>query len=232
MTQRYIALVPAAGQGVRFGSSLPKQYLPLLGRPLMWYALAALAQLPIIEQVAVVIQPDDIWFDRFDWEFAKITAYRVGGASRAQSVRAGLEQIGACENDWVIVHDAARCCITSALLMRLIDALVDDPVGGLLALPVADTIKRANAEFKASATLARNNLWLAQTPQMFRAGMLSRALAQAPLKKMTDEASALEFLGFSPRLILGEVSNFKVTLPTDLPLAEAILSQHYAREGA
>lgn len=221
---RYLALVPAAGSGSRFGGPSPKQYLQLNGRPLMWHTLQALSQVEAISEVVLVLSPGDEWFDDFDWDLPKLRVYRVGGSSRAESVRNGLAAMAAGEQDWVLVHDAARCCLSVAAVERLIATLEDDPVGGLLALPVPDTVKRADAEGRISATVPRQGLWLAQTPQMFRAGLLAQALAGSVAEEVTDEASAIEQHGHKPRLVEGDAQNFKVTYPRDLALARAILA--------
>jgi 2-C-methyl-D-erythritol 4-phosphate cytidylyltransferase len=221
---RYLALVPAAGSGSRFGGPSPKQYLQLNGRPLMWHTLQALSQVEAISEVVLVLSPGDEWFDDFDWNLPKLRVHRVGGASRAESVRNGLEVMAASAEDWVLVHDAARCCLSVAAVERLIATLADDPVGGLLALPVPDTVKRADAEGRISATVPRQGLWLAQTPQMFRAGLLSQALARSMAEEVTDEAAAIEQHGHKPRLVEGDAQNFKVTYPRDLALARAILA--------
>lgn len=220
---RLVALVPAAGSGSRFGAPSPKQYLQLLGHPLMWHTLATLAAVPAVDEVAVVISPHDEWFDGYDWALPKLSVHRVGGDSRAQSVAQGLAALGLADDDWVLVHDAARCCLTVGAVERLIATLADDEVGGLLALPVPDTVKRADEDGRVRSTVARNGLWLAQTPQMFRAGLLAQALALAG-DDVTDEASALEMLGHKPRLVEGDAQNFKVTYPRDLALARAILA--------
>lgn len=221
---RYLALVPAAGSGSRFGGPSPKQYLQLNGRPLMWHTLQALSQVEAISEVVLVLSPSDEWFDDFDWNLPKLRVHRVGGSSRAESVRNGLEVMAARAEDWVLVHDAARCCLSVAAVERLIATLADDPVGGLLALPVPDTVKRADAEGRISTTVPRQGLWLAQTPQMFRAGLLGQALARSMTEEVTDEAAAIEQYGHKPRLVEGDAQNFKVTFPRDLALARAILA--------
>jgi 2-C-methyl-D-erythritol 4-phosphate cytidylyltransferase len=221
---RYLALVPAAGSGSRMGSATPKQYLPLLGHPLMWHTLTTLSSHPAIERVVLVISPGDEWFDSYEWELPKLEVHRVGGASRAETVSNGLAVLAAGQDDWVLVHDAARCGLSHAALDRLIAELNDDAVGGLLALPVPDTVKRADAAQRVADTVPREGLWLAQTPQMFRAGLLALALSAAPLAEITDEASAIERLGYAPRLVEGEAFNFKVTYPRDIALAEAVLA--------
>ncbi|QEL54386.1 2-C-methyl-D-erythritol 4-phosphate cytidylyltransferase [Chromobacterium paludis] len=219
-----IALVPAAGSGSRFGAPSPKQYLQLNGHPLMWHTLATLAAVPAISRVVVVVSPHDEWFDDFEWDLPKLEVLRVGGACRAESVANGLAALDCAADDWVLVHDAARCCLSVAAVERLIAALADHPVGGLLALPVPDTVKRADAEGHVAATVPRNGLWLAQTPQMFRAGLLARALTTGAAADITDEASAIEKLGLRPLLVEGDAQNFKVTYPRDLALAKAILA--------
>lgn len=220
---RCVALVPAAGCGSRFGAASPKQYLQLAGRPLMWHTLNALSSVAAIDQVALVISPTDEWFENYEWSLPKLTVHRVGGASRAESVLQGLQALDLAADDWVLVHDAARCCLSVPMVEKLLAELADDPVGGLLALPVADTVKRGDAEARVANTLPRSGLWLAQTPQMFRAGCLTRALAGAQDDDVTDEASAIERLGLKPRLVEGDAGNFKVTWPRDLVLARAIL---------
>jgi 2-C-methyl-D-erythritol 4-phosphate cytidylyltransferase len=226
---RYLALVPAAGSGSRMGSATPKQYLELAGQPLMWHTLQALAAHPAIERVALVISPGDEWFDGFQWDVPKLEVFRVGGASRAESVRNGLGVLCAADSDWVLVHDAARCGLSQPALDRLIAEVGDDEVGGLLALPVPDTVKRANPAQRVAHTVSREGLWLAQTPQMFRAGLLGDALDSVPLADITDEASAIERLGLAPKLVEGEAFNFKVTYPRDIALAEAVLAAQAAR---
>ena len=228
---RLFAIVPAAGGGSRMAADRPKQYLPLAGRPLLWHTLARLQAEPRIDRILVVLSPQDEWFAGFDWPLERVSVGRVGGASRAESVRNGLAELaaqGLRADDRVMVHDAARCCLPAAALSRLIDALADDPVGGLLAVPVADTLKRADAGGRVAATVDRNGLWQAQTPQLFRAGLLQAALTGGLDAGITDEASAIERLGHAPRLVAGDAMNLKITFPHDLPLAAAILA---AQEG-
>lgn len=221
------ALVPAAGGGSRMGADRPKQYLPLLGRPLIAHALETLCAVPAIRKVFVVLSPADDEWDRHDWRgFAgRLDVLRCGGASRADSVANGLGAVAetVADDDWVLVHDAARACLTVSQVETLIDALRDDPVGGLLAVPVADTLKRAEGESRVAATVSREGLWQAQTPQMFRRGLLVRALAAA--RNVTDEAGAVEALGLAPKLVAADATNLKVTYPPDLQLAARIL-QH------
>lgn len=207
------------------GAECPKQYLTVQGRPLLWHALRVFERHPAIARVYVVLSADDAWWARFAWdEFGKLTVLRCGGATRAESVRNGLAALGpsVSEQDWILVHDAARPCLTQALLGRLLDQLADDPVGGLLAVPVADTLKRAGDDGRVAATVDRAGLWAAQTPQMFRHGLLLEALGRAG-DAVTDEAGAVEAMGLKPRLIEGERRNLKVTFPADLELAARLL---------
>ncbi|MBT9523365.1 MAG: 2-C-methyl-D-erythritol 4-phosphate cytidylyltransferase [Dechloromonas sp.] len=222
---RHYAIVPAAGSGSRFGSEKPKQYLDLLGRPLIFHTLKALTACPDIERVWVVLAPDDPWWPRFDWSELgpKLETVRCGGATRAASVSNGLRAAAmvAADDDWILVHDAARPCLSAAMLDALFAELADDPVGGILAVPVADTIKRADAEQRVAATEPRDGLWQAQTPQMFRYGQLEKSLKNE--MAVTDEAGAIEAMGLQPKLVRGDATNLKVTYPADLALAAMIL---------
>ena len=222
---RHYAIVPAAGSGSRFGAEKPKQYLDLLGRPLIFHTLKALTACPDIERVWVVLAPDDPWWPRFDWSKlgAKLETVRCGGATRAESVTNGLQAAAmvAADDDWVLVHDAARPCISATMLDALFADLAQDPVGGILAVPVADTLKRADTEQRVAATEPRDGLWQAQTPQMFRYGLLCDALQKC--RDVTDEAGAVEALGLKPKLVRGDATNLKVTYPADLALAAMIL---------
>jgi 2-C-methyl-D-erythritol 4-phosphate cytidylyltransferase len=222
---RHFAIVPAAGSGSRFGSEKPKQYLSLLGRPLLHHTLAALAACPEIDRVWVVLAPDDREWDRYDWSELgpKLETLRCGGATRADSVGNGLRAAAmvAGDDDWILVHDAARPCLSQEMLAALLAGLADDEVGGILAVPVADTLKRANGEHRIAATEERDGLWQAQTPQMFRYGVLREALEKC--RAVTDEAGAIEALGLKPRLVRADATNLKVTYPADLVLAALIL---------
>ena len=222
---RHYAIVPAAGSGARFGSEVPKQYLPLAGLPLIHHTLAALCACPRIDRVWVVLSPGDGWWGDYDWSAlgAKLEVVFCGGATRAATVGNGLAAAAGvvADDDWVLVHDAARPCLSQAMLDALCDELAGDPVGGLLAVPVADTLKRADGRQRVVATEPRDALWQAQTPQMFRYRLLCDALAASGA--LTDEAGAVEAAGFSPRLVRADASNLKVTYPADLRLAELIL---------
>lgn len=230
---RYWGVVPAAGSGARMGADCPKQYLELNGSPILQHTLDALLAMPQLRAVVVALAEDDS-------RWAALPAARegriqttLGGAERADSVLACLLALEgqADAADWVLVHDAARPCVSQAELASLIEALKNDPVGGLLALPVAETVKRADGGQRVADTVDRTDLWLAQTPQMFRYGMLRAALEAAAEQglSVTDEASALEQAGHAPRLVAGAASNIKVTRPADLPMAERFLA---FRDGA
>lgn len=210
-------------------AGVPKQFQPIAGKPMLWHSVRALAVAPI-EMVFVVLAKDDKRFAAADWSAFKgrIEPLYCGGATRAESVHNGLIAAMAAidADDWVLVHDAARPCLPRADLERLIAACAGDAIGGILALPVADTVKRVAKDEAGSARIARSEdrsqLWLAQTPQMFRVGLLAQAL-HAATGEVTDEASAVEQLGLQPRLVTGSRRNIKVTYLEDLAIAEAIL---------
>lgn len=223
---KVFAIVPAAGQGTRMGDALPKQYLPIRGKPMMFHSIEALAAVSRIGCVCVVLSPLDRHWGEQDWSALphKIEPMFAGGATRASSVMNALKELQprVAKDDWVLVHDAARPCIQTELIEQFLDEVGDDPIGGLLAMPVADTLKSADENQRVAATIPRLNLWRAQTPQMFRHDLLRRGLEIRP--DATDEAQAVEAVGYSaPRLVQGESSNIKVTFAEDLFLAEMIL---------
>ena len=212
---------------------MPKQYARIAGRTLVAHTLRALAQVPRLAVTLVVLAPHDRQFSvqADDLATPSIWTAHCGGATRAASVANGLAELqrrGAHDDDWVLVHDAARCLLQPAWVERLIDACLGDEVGGLLALPLADTLKQSHAG-RVQHTLPRSDKWAAQTPQMFRLGLLRRALEQAAAADVTDEASAVEALGLQPLLVQGDPENFKITWPHDLLLAQRLLA---TREGA
>lgn len=219
------ALLPCAGTGSRAGTAGPKQYERVAGVPMVLHTLAAFDAVPRIALTLLVVAPDDRFLsvDQPDLKLA-----RCGGATRAHSVFNGLHALveqGADADDWVLVHDAARCLITPAQIDALIDACFDDGVGGLLALKLPDTLK-TEREGRSASTVDRSDKWLAQTPQMFRLGALRDALAaqaDSGFAGVTDEASAMEMAGHRPLLVPGSAQNFKVTYPEDFALAESIL---------
>jgi 2-C-methyl-D-erythritol 4-phosphate cytidylyltransferase len=224
---KYHALIPAAGSGSRMSGEIPKQYLMLCDRPLLYHAAERLLSHPQIDHVLIVLAPGDERFAAIDWgpHSQRIAPLYCGGATRAASVFNGLlaasDAIDA--DDWVIVHDAARPCLAASALARLIETLHDDETGGLLAMPVVDTLKRADSGGRVAETVPRDSLWRAQTPQMFRYGVLLEGLRNADLRHTTDEAHAVERLRLKPRLVPGDERNLKVTYPEDLRLAELIL---------
>jgi 2-C-methyl-D-erythritol 4-phosphate cytidylyltransferase len=221
---RLYALVPSAGVGERAGASGPKQYESLAGRSLIAHTLRALGAVKRLEAILVVLSAADTAFEQHAGETACLVS-RHGGQTRAQTVRNGLGDLlahGAQRGDWVLVHDAARCLIRAEWVDALIDACIGDAVGGLLALRVADTLK-AEHDGRVAATIDRRSKWQAQTPQMFRIGMLIDALDRAGAD-VTDEASAIEALGVAPKLVAAPLENFKVTYPADFALAERLLS--------
>lgn len=222
------ALIPCAGSGSRAGTAQPKQYQPLAGQPMVLHTVRALAQLPQIASGWVVLSAGD----GFSWPEQGWPAHfrrePCGGASRAESVFNGLKAMlaaGVDGQDWVLVHDAARCLVTSESVLRLIESCRHDAVGGLLALPLPDTLK-SEVDGRVAGTVPRAHKWLAQTPQMFRLQALHDALAAVQgsgFAGITDEASAMELRGFRPRLVEGMAQNLKVTYPADFALAEAVL---------
>ena len=227
----YVALIPAAGSGARMRAAGPKQYLMLAGKPMLHHSIRCVA-IPPVTTVFVVLAPDDKVFSKHDWsEFeGRIEPLYCGGATRRDSVLNGL--VAAMDavdaDDWVLVHDAARPCLPRADLDRLVAEVSQDAVGGLLALPVAETVKRVTKDEggtqRVAGTEDRSVLWLAQTPQMFRAGLLAEALRNAK-GAVTDEASAVERLGLKPRIVTGSRRNLKVTFPEDVAIAQAFLGQ-------
>jgi len=234
---RIVALIPAAGGGSRFGSRLPKQYADLNGRPLLVCAIERLAAGVALDQMFVALAPDDVLYDRLVGAHARVRALHCGGASRAETVANSLTELAShcADTDWVLVHDAARPCVPVEALARLVAEVADDPVGGLLAIPVADTLKREDRETPAQVlrTEDRSGLWQAQTPQLFRYDVLRRAFALDGALDATDEAQAVERLAMTgacslPWLVMGSTLNIKITYPGDLALAAAIL----AAEGA
>lgn len=230
-TPRLWALVPCAGTGSRAGTAQPKQYELVAGHPLVKHTLHAFAGVASLAGTLVVVAPDDELFTPLVKQnvspVASILIANCGGSTRADSVFNGLNHLvslGAGADDWVLVHDAARCLVTPAQIQALIDACLPDDVGGLLAHKLPDTLK-TEMQGRVASTIDRSDKWLAQTPQMFRIGPLMAAMkvAQGAGFAVTDEASAMEAIGLAPRLVPGSAQNFKVTYPEDFALAEAIL---------
>jgi 2-C-methyl-D-erythritol 4-phosphate cytidylyltransferase len=226
MSERFYGLIPAAGAGERMGHATPKQYLQLLQRPMLYHSVSALLASGRIDTVFVVLAPGDLEFRQYDWRGfgERIAPLYCGGATRHDSVLNGLVAASSTvqADDWMLVHDAARPCLGQPELQRMLDALAADDVGGILAVPVADTLKRTDAAGRIQSTEPREHLWQAQTPQMFRHGLLLHALSRTA--KVTDEAGAVEAMGLKPKLVQGSTGNLKVTYAEDLQLAEVILA--------
>lgn len=228
MTARRYGLIPAAGQGARLGGATPKQYLELRGEPMLAHAVRALLASPALEVAFVVLARDDERWATHDWRAfgERVAPLWCGGATRRDSVLNGLVAMANVvdPDDWVLVHDAARPGLAPRLLERLRDRLGESAVGGLLSLPVSDTVKRAADDGRSvAATVERERLWLAQTPQMFRLGLLLDALSAHA--GVTDEAAAVERAGHAPLLVEGARANFKVTTAEDLELMRALLER-------
>ena len=227
---RYFALIPAAGVGARMQAGSPKQYLPIAGKPMLRHAVDAFLASPLIAHTYIVVSAEDGLIDTVVPEQGAgvgISVLRCGGATRMETILNGLQALrgSLAAHDQVLVHDAARPGLTPALIAKLITEVGEHPAGGLLALPVVDTVKRAGPASVSAQTVPRDGLWLAQTPQMFSYALLHRALSQAPDPlAITDDASAVEALGLAPRLIEGHPRNLKVTLPRDIHTAELYLA--------
>jgi 2-C-methyl-D-erythritol 4-phosphate cytidylyltransferase len=227
---RHFALIPAAGIGARVGATCPKQYLPLAGKAMLLHSLDTFAAAPAINHIYVIVNADDPYIGPLMAEeprlAERVTIIRAGAATRQETVRNGLQKLRDYidDEDWILVHDAARPGLDAALLTQLIQTLHDDAVGGLLALPVVDTVKHGSSD-RVQKTVVRTDLWTAQTPQMFRYQLLLSALKQAPLHLITDDSSAIEMLGLHPKLVPGSPRNFKITLPRDMLMAEQLLKE-------
>jgi 2-C-methyl-D-erythritol 4-phosphate cytidylyltransferase len=224
---RFFAVIPCAGFGSRAGTSTPKQYQAIAGLPMVVHTLKAFAGVARLAKGVLVLAPDDVHMEGVLAAHPQplFEVAHIGGATRAESVLAGLRELvqqGAHGNDWVLVHDAARCLVTPAQINALIDACQDDAVGGLLAHKLADTLK-AETDGRVTQTVDRADKWLAQTPQMFRLNALLQALEHVGAS-VTDESSAMETMGLKPLLVPGNAQNFKVTYPEDFALAEACLN--------
>jgi len=228
---RLWAVVPAAGSGRRFGGDIPKQYLTIEGEPIMTLTLNRLFHLPLAGCV-VAIAAEDTQAATLSYDHPDRMHFVIGGGERMDSVLSGLHYLidHAHDDDWVLVHDVARPCIAPDSLDRLVSELREDAVGGILAIPVRDTLKRAQSISQGlpeiAETVSREQLWMAQTPQMFRYGLLRDALQHAQTGKLhvTDEASAIELAGLTPKLVEGRPDNLKITYADDLPLARLILA--------
>lgn len=225
---RFWAVVPAAGVGKRMGAQVPKQYLDILGKPVLQHTLERLLSVEALAGIAVALGIDDGYWPDLPFTDHPRIHRAPGGKERCDSVLSGLRQLAglADDDDWVLVHDAARPCLTAADVHKLMDSLKDDPVGGILALPVSDTLKGVTAG-EIVDTVDRSHVWRALTPQMFRYGMLRGALEEAAKNGavVTDESSAIELQGLRPKIVEGRPDNLKITRPEDLPLALFFMEQ-------
>ncbi|MDF0730531.1 2-C-methyl-D-erythritol 4-phosphate cytidylyltransferase [Pseudomonas entomophila] len=215
------AVIPAAGVGARMVADRPKQYLQLGGQTILEHSLDCFLDHPALKGVVVSIAADDPYWPGLRCAGDPRIQRAAGGRERADSVLNALLLLhaqGAADGDWVLVHDAARPNLARSDLDKLLHELADDPVGGLLAVPARDTLKRADAQGRVAATVDRSTIWQAYTPQMFRLGTLHRALAECLVSEVavTDESSAIEWAGHAPRLVEGRSDNLKVTRPEDL----------------
>lgn len=221
------AVIPAAGAGRRMGAeTAPKQYARLLDRSVIEWSVGALLARRECRGVIVALAADDNQFATLPLARDPRVGRAIGGAQRHDSVLAGLTALAgkAADEDWVLVHDAARPCVSGAEIERLLSEVANDPVGGLLAVPVADTLKRCDPTGRVVETVDRAHLWRALTPQMFRYATLVRALKQA--RDVTDEARAIELMGLTPRVVMGSSDNLKITFPEDLERATRILEKN------
>ncbi len=232
MTAGLWALVPAAGIGLRMGADRPKQYLPLLGRPVLQLTLERLGGFAPLQGILVGIASGDPYWPTVPKSTPKLLGSFAGGPERAQTVLNGLLELGrhASDSAWVLVHDAVRPCVRHSDMQALLSAMGSEPDGALLGLPLADTVKQADETGRIVATVPRTGLWRALTPQLFQIGVLRDALRRALADRITvtDEASAVEHAGRRPRMVAGHSDNIKITLPGDLAMAELYLRQQAA----
>ncbi len=227
---RFHIIIPAAGAGNRMASAIPKQYLPLCGKPIVSHSIQTFFSCPRIASINLALSAEDFFWRSLTLDSnSRLVLHYTGGDTRAQTVLNTLEAMrpNVAEDDWILVHDAARPGLTSALLNQLLDTLEHDAVGGLLALPLADTLKQSNADQRVEKTIPREQLWQAQTPQMFRFSLLQKALADFE-GSPTDEAQAVEAMGLRPKLVVGSMRNMKITYPQDLQLMEILMQKETA----
>jgi 2-C-methyl-D-erythritol 4-phosphate cytidylyltransferase len=227
VSARCWAVVPAAGVGRRMGGAIPKQYLDLCGRKIIDHTLARLISHPRISAIYVALSDEDTYWEQCEYHRNPKVIRTSGGAERYHSVLNALKTLSDCadEEDWVLVHDAARPCLSEMDLTRLIVTLEEHPVGGILGVPVSDTLKRVDSDNCVETTISRNNLWRAFTPQMFRLGLLISSIEAAIQSgvSITDEAGAMELSGYQPKMVEGDATNIKITRQDDLQLASHYL---------
>jgi len=226
---RFHVIIPAAGSGSRMGAEAPKQYLKLHGKSLIQHVIKVFDQATRIDTIHILINKEDMhWRSTYLHLSSKLKVHYCGADTRADTVLNGLNAIQdqVDHEDWILVHDAARPGLSNLLLNQLLNTLENDEIGGLLAMPLADTLKRSDEDQRISATIPRNALWQAQTPQMFRYATLKKALSQFD-GTPTDESEAIEAMGLKPKLVTGELRNLKVTYPQDLAVLTALLDTNY-----
>jgi len=224
---RFHIIIPAAGAGNRMATAIPKQYLPLCGKPMVSHSIQTFFACPRIASINLALSAEDYFWRSLPLDSnSRLNLHYTGGDTRAQTVLNTLQAMRAkvAEDDWVLVHDAARPGLTADLLNQLLDALEHDEVGGLLALPLADTLKQSGADARVEKTIPRDGLWQAQTPQMFRYALLEKAL-QNFAGSPTDEAQAVEALGLKPKLVVGSLRNMKITYPQDMAIMEVLMQK-------
>ena len=226
---KFWAVIPAAGSGNRMGTEIPKQYLKIRGRYILEYTVSRFTGVGAMQGIVVVISENDAYWHELEASRNDRVMSAIGGRERYHSVLNGLYRLRdlAGDEDWILVHDAARPCVREQDIRVLMENVKDHTVGGLLGVPARDTMKRADANEEIAETIPRQGLWHALTPQMFRKGMLQRAIEKAISERVeiTDEAQAVELAGFRPKLVAGHPDNIKITRMNDLPLAELFLSQ-------
>jgi 2-C-methyl-D-erythritol 4-phosphate cytidylyltransferase len=223
--QKFHVIIPAAGVGNRMANVLPKQYLQLAGKPMISHVIQVFFNNPRIAGIYLALSPEDeFWRTLTLNPESKLHLHYTGGETRSDTVLNTLQAIDADDDDWILVHDAARPGLSAALLDVLLDTLENDEVGGLLAMPVADTLKKSDELNHVEKTISRQSLWQAQTPQMFRYVTLKKALSNFE-GTPTDEAEAIEAIGLQPKLVQGELRNLKITYPQDLALLEALFEK-------
>ena len=224
---RFHIIIPAAGAGNRMATAIPKQYLPLCGKPIVSHCIQTFFSCPRIASINLALSAEDFFWRSLTLDSnSRLNLHYTGGDTRAQTVLNTLEAMrpNVAGDDWILVHDAARPGLTIPLLNQLLDTLEHDDVGGLLALPLADTLKQSNADQRVEKTIPREGLWQAQTPQMFRFSLLQQALASFD-GVPTDEAQAVEALGLQPKLVTGSLRNMKITYPQDMALMEVLMQK-------
>ncbi|MFM9835684.1 MAG: 2-C-methyl-D-erythritol 4-phosphate cytidylyltransferase [Methylophilaceae bacterium] len=228
--QKFHVIIPAAGVGNRMANVLPKQYLQLDGKPMISHVIQVFFNNPRIVSIHLALSPlDDFWRTLTLNPESKLHLHYTGGESRSDTVLNTLQAVDVEDQDWILVHDAARPGLSATLLEHLLDSLENDEVGGLLAMPVADTLKKSDEKNRVETTVSRQSLWQAQTPQMFRYATLKKALSEFD-GSATDEAEAIEALGLLPKLVQGELSNLKVTYPQDLAVLEALFEKNIVKQ--